>query len=117
MQLGCKGEVSSAIQELRRNHFVALPYGPFQVEVFLPLLSYHEQVLKRRVRREVEGVPAHFVSPEDLVILKMLFYRSKDLADAKAILVTLHGKLDTGYIQKNFEDLLPAEDRQRRCQH
>jgi hypothetical protein len=108
--VGCEADVRQSIEDFRRNHFMALPCGDLEIEVFTPLLPYHEQALRRRVSKPVEGVPVWFLSAEDLFIVKTLFYRSKDVADLKGIAATLKGKLDGGYILRTLKGILPGDD-------
>lgn len=109
-ELGCSGNVMEVLKRLRKDHFAVLDCGGIEVEVFTPLLPYHHKVLERRVRKDIEGVPIYFVSAEDLVVLKVLFNRTKDIADVKGILATQKGRLDTAYIIKTLKELLPASD-------
>lgn len=111
--LGCQGDCQRALKDSLEQYCVRLSYEGILVELFLPYLPYHQEVMRRRVRREIDGVQLWFVTPEDLVLLKLLFYRTKDIADIKAILATQKGKLDVGYLNTTLEQLLPPDDPRR----
>jgi len=111
--LGCQGNLQQALQESLEQHCLRLSFEGVVIEVFLPYLPYHHEVLRRRVRREINGVPLWFVTAEDLVLLKLLFHRTKDIADIKAILATQKGSLDLQYLQDALEGLLPRDDARR----
>lgn len=107
---GWQGDTREALSRLRTDNYMVFPCGDIEVEVFTPALPYHEQALGRRVRKDVEGVPIWFLTAEDLIVLKLIFHRAKDLADVKGTAATLGDRLDRTYIQKTMQDLLPAGD-------
>lgn len=112
--LGCQGDLQQALKDSLEHHCVRLSYEGVLIEVFLPYLPYHQHVMQRRIQHGIEGIPLWFVSAEDLVILKLLFYRTKDIADIKAILATQKGKVDVAYITSTLKTLLPANDPRHR---
>ena len=59
---------------------------PLDVDIFLAETPFQEQVLQRRVRRRANGFDAWFVTPEDLILLKLLANRPKDRVDVGDIL-------------------------------
>ena len=70
-----------------------------------------EQVFLGRARRHVlEGVPVPVASPEDIVAMKVLAGRPKDLDDAFAILLA-NPALDAGLVRGTLEPLEAALDR------
>lgn len=46
----------------------------------------------------------------DLIILKMLFHRTKDIADVKALIAIRKDKLDTKYIKDTLPSIIPSTD-------
>jgi hypothetical protein len=67
------------------------------VDVFLAEPAFLQEVLRRRQRHMVEELDAWFVSPEDLVLLKLLSNRPKDRTDI-ADIVFIQGRLDEQYL-------------------
>jgi len=67
------------------------------IDLFLAESPFQEQILARRRREELDGFPVWFVSPEDLVLLKLLSHRPRDIADIGDILFT-QGELDEDYM-------------------
>jgi hypothetical protein len=55
-------------------------------------------LLARRRRHEIDDLPIWFVSPEDLVLLKLLSGRPRDVADVGDVLFT-QGQLDEEYLR------------------
>ena len=73
--------------------------------------------LDRAQMRDVEGVAVPVASPEDLILMKILAGRAKDLDDVRAVLAAQGPRLDTGYVRETLgslesalgqSDLLPA---------
>lgn len=71
-----------------------------------------EEEFERRARRyDIEGVKVPAASAEDVVTMKILAGREKDLEDALAILSAQHEIIDMPHIQKNLGMLEKALDR------
>lgn len=59
--------------------------------------------IERRIERKMEGIPIYFSSPEDLILIKLLWYKqsesTRQLEDIQSILA-IQNDLDTDYIEK-----------------
>jgi hypothetical protein len=103
------------------------------VDIVLAGPGPEELFLRRRRRRQIEGVTVFVASPEDIVVMKMLAGRGKDEDDTLAILATqtrlriagirstlglLERALGQSDLRPRFEQLLararPASARKRR---
>jgi hypothetical protein len=69
------------------------------VDIFISETSFQFSTMKRRVRLELEGQSMWFVSAEDLILLKLLANRPRDIGDITDILF-MQGELDEAYMQK-----------------
>ena len=74
------------------------------VDVFLAETAYQRELLGRRQRHPTDGFEAWFVSPEDLVLLKLLANRPKDRVDVGDILF-IQGSLDKEYMRRWAREL------------
>jgi len=92
---------------VRARAVAELRSGSASVEIIVPSLPYHHEVLRRSVVRETKGTRVPFVTPEDLIVLKMLWLRVKDRADVGALLAARSGSLDLAYVRRTLEGLLP----------
>ncbi|MBI2642057.1 MAG: hypothetical protein HYW96_00590, partial [Candidatus Wildermuthbacteria bacterium] len=65
--------------------------------------------LKRRVPRKISGKTVYFISPEDLILSKLIWHKmsesSRQLEDIESILKISGKKLDMEYIKKWAEHL------------
>lgn len=68
------------------------------IDVFLAESPFQQSILDRRHREEVDGVALHIVSAEDLVLLKLIASRPRDIADVYDVLF-IQGGLDEGYMR------------------
>lgn len=109
------GFASDADEETLRGQ--ALQDGQFRgsidgmrVDVFVPAIPFYAQLESRRRRIQLLGRPAWVLGPEDLAILKMMFFRRKDLADVEALARDLGPDLDVTFVRRTLIDLVGAED-------
>jgi predicted nucleotidyltransferase len=78
------------------------------VDVFLAETAYQQILMTRRRVAEIEGSRVVLVSPEDLILLKLVANRPRDLVDVQEILFTL-GELDRDYLREWAPKLGVAE--------
>jgi hypothetical protein len=89
--------------------------GGIRVDVFIPTVPFYRE-LKRRVRNAVLlGRPIKILSPEDLLVLKLMFFRRKDLADAEAVLRDQGTALDRRKVRDRLVKLVSEEDERVRA--
>jgi hypothetical protein len=70
-----------------------------RVDMFLVTTSYQEEALGRRVRAKLNGKEVWLISPEDLILHKLVASRPRDLADVIDIL-SVNATVDTNYLRK-----------------
>ena len=78
------------------------------VDFFLAETEFQQSVLQRRQSCEQNGQEVWIVSPEDLILLKLIAGRTRDLADVADILF-VQGPLDSDYMTTWAERLQIAE--------
>jgi len=82
----------------------------FRVDVFVPAIAYYGRLEERRRQVPLLGRPIWVLGPEDLAVLKLMFFRRKDLADVEGLLRELGPALDRAYIRRTLVELVGAED-------
>lgn len=81
-----------------------------RVDVFVSTVPFYKE-LKRRVRNAVLlGRPMKILGAEDLVVLKLMFFRRKDLADAEAVLRDQGNALDRRKVRNRLVKLVGEAD-------
>lgn len=68
------------------------------LDVVLAGPGLEDQFLARVQVRTIEGVQVHVASPEDIVVMKILAGRHKDLDDVRAVVAALGTQLDGEYV-------------------
>jgi Nucleotidyl transferase AbiEii toxin, Type IV TA system len=81
------------------------------VDLVLAGTGIEELFLQRSERRTIEGIQIPVASPEDIVAMKILAGRSKDLDDVSAIAAAQGNALDLTLIRNTLRDLEAALDR------
>jgi hypothetical protein len=69
------------------------------IDVFLAESQFLKSVLSRRRREMVDDLGVWLVSPEDLILLKLIASRPRDIADVGDVLFT-SGQLDEPYMRE-----------------
>lgn len=86
-----------------------------RVDVFVATVPFYRE-LRRRVRNAVLlGRPLKILSAEDLLVLKLMFFRRKDLADAEALLRDQGAALDRRKVRDRLVKLVGEEDERVRA--
>jgi hypothetical protein len=74
------------------------------VDLFLAESEFQLEVMKRRLHLEADGHTLSVVSPEDLVLFKLLAARPRDLGDVADVLF-IQGQLDETYMRRWAREL------------
>jgi hypothetical protein len=78
------------------------------IDLFLAKCPFQHSLLQRRRREKIDGLELALVTPEDLILLKLLASRPRDLADIGDVLFT-QGQLDEAYL-RTWADQLHVRD-------
>jgi predicted nucleotidyltransferase len=69
------------------------------IDIFLAESEFQHSLMRRRRWLQINGYEAWLVSPEDLILLKLLANRPRDLADVGDV-IFMQGQLDTNYMRR-----------------
>lgn len=73
-------------------------------DIFLAETRFQREMMRRAIRDEIWGIPVSVATPEDLVLLKLLANRPRDLGDI-ADLRLVQGDLDEKHMRRWAADL------------
>lgn len=76
-----------------------------RIDVIFGLLAFEEEAIARAATVEIAGVPVRFCTAEDLILMKIVSDRERDLADAQAIVHRRLPQLDRGYLEPRIHEL------------
>ncbi len=78
------------------------------LDVVLAGPGIEDRFIERAVRIEIEGLSVPVASPEDLIVMKALAGRAKDLEDVRTVLMERLASLDIAYIKSMLGTLEQA---------
>lgn len=83
-----------------------------EIDLFVAETKFQQSLIQRRQRIQVGTEQIAFVSPEDLILLKLIASRPRDLIDVQDILFTM-GELNVEYLEKWAKELSISDALQR----
>ncbi|GAC1424554.1 MAG: hypothetical protein NVSMB57_16620 [Actinomycetota bacterium] len=81
-----------------------------RVDVFVPAVPYYGEIQTRTREVTLLGEPLRILGPEDLAVLKMMFFRRKDLADVEALYRDQGSKLDRSFVRSRLVEFVGKDD-------
>jgi predicted nucleotidyltransferase len=91
--------VVQMLEQVRQRKLIECLLDNARVELFVPAVPLQEELLRRAILVEVRGSEIPITTAEDLILLKLIFHRPKDLHDVRGILWVQRGKLDYDYMK------------------
>lgn len=94
----------------RKNRILLLKHAPtdIDIDISLGILPFEHEMVERASTKSFANLSIRLPTPEDLIIMKAVAHRPKDLEDIRAI-ADKHPNLDTKRIEewvKTFGDVL-----------
>ena len=86
-----------------------------RIDVFVPAIDLYASLEGRRRQVLIAGRSGWILGPQDLAILKMTFFRRKDLADVEALVQAQGANLDLATVRGQLVDLMGEGD-ERVCE-
>ncbi len=80
-----------------------LTYRGIPVDCLVASTPLEDQMWRRSKKLRLHHRVAHFPSPEDLILLKLLPGRPKDLLDMQGLFLRHRGRLDMGYLRETAQ--------------
>ncbi|MBI3766934.1 MAG: hypothetical protein HY271_00395 [Deltaproteobacteria bacterium] len=110
-----EGTVESTERQARDEGQFRGTIAGLRVDVFVPAIPFYAELEARRREVVLLGRSLWIIAPEDLVVLKMMFFRRKDLADIEAVLRDRGATFDRSYVRRKLIELAGAEDERVRA--
>jgi hypothetical protein len=112
---GIEPRIDQAENFARQNRVLLLRHTPSQtsIDISLGILPFEQEMVERSSLHQIdETLQIHLPAPEDLIIMKAIAHRPKDLLDIQG-LIQKHPNLDKERIQNwvtQFADLLETPE-------
>lgn len=102
--------IPNADEFARKNRVLLLQHVPTEtnIDISLGIMPFEEEIVERGIIRSTATLSVRLPSPEDLIIMKAVAHRPKDMEDIRTIL-DKNPKLDIPRIEKwvrQFADVL-----------
>ncbi len=107
---GLEVDEATAFESAREHGDFKARFGRMRVDVFVYSIPFYGSVKERIRRAPLEGRPAWFLAPEDLVVFKLLFFRAKDLVDVERLVAFLGPSFDRAYVRRWLCELVGERD-------
>lgn len=112
--VGLQPRLANVVEFARRNRVVLLQHVAtgIGVDISLGLLPFEVETVERSVEHQVGAVRLRLPTPEDLIILKAVAHRPKDMLDIEAVVATqehLDKKRIASWVQQ-FADILEVPE-------
>lgn len=106
----CEFDADESLASARTRGDFKVWWRGMRVDVFVASIPLYDATRRRIRQAPLEGRPAWFLSPEDLAIFKMLFFRTKDLIDLERLVAFLGPSFDQAHVRGWLVDLVGADD-------
>jgi hypothetical protein len=101
-------EIEARAQEKSQGMFIGR-WGPYRIDIFTPSIAFSREAEATRVRRSLGSGEAWILSAEAIAVFKLLFFRTKDLADLER-LVAIHVELQVDYVRRHVAEMMGEDD-------
>ncbi len=113
-QTGLKFDPAVALREAEDEGWFTAWDGAVRIDLFVPSIDFSWEAMRSRVKLPFLGEQLWFLSAESLCVFKLLFFRTKDLADLEQLVLTSQ-LLDHGLVRTTIADLMGADDERVRA--
>jgi hypothetical protein len=94
-----KENIPDFLDKARKAGFKVIHLEEFHVDFIIASTDLETMAFEKAKAIKLYGIKALFPSPEDLVLMKIIPGREKDLLDAKGVIIRHKGKLDMQYLK------------------
>ena len=93
--------ISNAEEFARKSRVLLLQHSPTEtnIDISLGILPFEEEMVERGIVQSTSTLSIRLPTPEDLIIMKAIAHRPKDLEDIRTV-VDKNPKLDVARIEK-----------------
>jgi hypothetical protein len=105
--------VSDPVPFVRQTRVLPLDTADgVRIDVIFALLPFELDAIRRARSVSIANRAVRVVTAEDLILMKIVSERPRDVADAEAIVRRRAGELDRGYLDPRIEELSALLDRE-----
>ena len=87
------------MESVRRTGVFQIKYGDYHIDFLVASTALETTAFERRIEIRIYGTKGFFPTPEDLILLKLVPGRAKDIADVESLIARHGDKLDKQYLK------------------
>jgi hypothetical protein len=106
--LGIELDANRARAEAANRGMFVGTWEGMRIDVFTPSIEFSSEALRTRVRQRAGGAHAWYLSAESVAVFKLLFFRSKDIADLERLVAV--SDLDASYVRRWIVNMMGEDD-------
>jgi hypothetical protein len=91
--------VQRLLEQVQNRKLIECYREQIRIELFVPAVPLQDEILRRAIPVRFGSREIPITSAEDMILLKLVFHRAKDLQDVRGILWLQRGKLDLNYLR------------------
>jgi len=91
--------VKKCIESAEQWGIFQILFGDYHIDFIIASTDLETQACARRKAIQLHGLKAFFPTPEDLILLKLVPGRAKDIADVEGLIARHGNKLDKEYLK------------------
>jgi hypothetical protein len=111
IKAGFRANPAVVVRDIDLKGAFRLDFESLWVDIIISSTEFENSAFKRKKQIELLGKKTYLPSPEDLILLKLIPGRDKDILDIKSIIERYKGKLNKDYLEKWAQKLSDeAED-------
>lgn len=107
---GLKIDSEAALRTASERGDARGSFEGMRVDLFFNSIPLHDSAATRVRRLPLAGRPASILAAEDLIVLKLMFYRGKDLLDVEKVVAMQGEQLDRAYVRRWLVEMMGADD-------
>jgi len=97
---GFKISVKNCTESAEQMGVFQISYGDYNIDFIIASTDFETQACARRKAIQLHGVKAFFPTPEDLILMKLVPGRARDIGDIEGIIARHGNKLDRKYLKR-----------------
>jgi predicted nucleotidyltransferase len=86
-------------EQVQQRKLIECYQGIVRIELFVPAVALQDEILRRVIPVRLNSHEVSITTAEDLILLKLVFHRVKDIQDVRGILWLQRGRLDLDYMR------------------
>lgn len=109
-QRGFAFDLHTTIRDWTQQHMTTLSYHGVRIDWLKPVVPAYQHVLDTATEEQWLGHPIRVASPEGLIVLKLLAFRSQDVLDIENLVAARGPALDVEWVKKEWQTVAQLDD-------